>query len=387
MYDVAVIGAGPSGSMVSRMLGERGYSVALLEEHAQPGDPVNCSGIIGTEAFRRYDLPSNQILRDIDSFRFFSPRGVTLQYRHPEPLAYAVNRARFDTAMAARAVAAGAVLMTGARVVAIRVERSRVVLEARNRPAPIHARFVIIATGAGPKLTSCVGLSAPKRFVLGAQTECETIALDEVEIHLGQRIAPSNFAWVIPVQDGRAKIGLISTRDAGRNLREFLESPSLEGRILTRYSSIQCSPLPLDTIPRSFADRALVIGEAAGQIKTITCGGIYYGLRAAEIAADVLHAALQSGRHDASALSVYEKRWRLLLEKELKVGLKLRKMFEHFTDSRIEALFDLARAEGLMALIREKANFDWHSDLVSSVFRYSLLNALFQPAGYSRLLF
>ena len=73
MYDVAVIGAGPSGSMVARLLGERGYSVALLEEHAQPGDPVNCSGIIGTEAFSRYDLPSDQILRDIDTFRFIRP--------------------------------------------------------------------------------------------------------------------------------------------------------------------------------------------------------------------------------------------------------------------------------------------------------------------------
>lgn len=387
MYDVAVIGAGPSGSMAARLLGERGYSVALLEEHTQPGDPVNCSGVIGTEAFSRYDLPSDQIIRDIDTFRFYSPLGATFQYHHPEPLAYAVNRARFDTAMAARAVASGVTLMTGSRVTSIRVEPDGVTLEARNRPAPVRSRFVVIATGAGPKLTSHVGLSAPRRFVLGAQTECETIALDEVEIHLGQRIAPSNFAWLIPLQSGRAKIGLISTRDAGRKLREFLNSPSLEGRILSRCSAIQCSPLPLDTIPRSYAERALVIGEAAGQIKTITCGGIYYGLRAAEIGAEVLHAALQSCNYRTSALAVYEKRWRSLLQKELQIGLKLRSAFERIGDSRIEALFDLARKDGLIALIREKANFDWHSELVSTIFRHSLLNAVFEPAAYSRLLF
>lgn len=387
MYDVAVIGAGPSGSMAARLLGERGYSVALLEEHAQPGAPVNCSGVIGVEAFSRYDLPADQIIRDIDTFRFYSPGGATLQYSHPTPLAYAVNRARFDTAMAARAIAAGATLMTGSRVTAIHTERDGVRLEVRHRPGTVRSRFVVIATGAGPKLTAQVGLGAPRSFVLGAQTECETIALNEVEIHLGRHIAPSNFAWVIPLQSGRAKIGLISHRDAGRRLREFLDSHTLDGRILSRNTPIQCSPLPLDTIPRSYADRALVIGEAAGQIKTITCGGIYYGFLAAEIAADVLHDAMVSGRHRASALAPYEKRWRALLQKELRIGLKLRSVFERFNDSRIEALFDLARRDGLMALIREKANFDWHSDLVSTVFRHSMVNALFQPAAYSRLLF
>ncbi|HSP05736.1 MAG TPA: NAD(P)/FAD-dependent oxidoreductase, partial [Acidobacteriota bacterium] len=338
MYDVVVIGAGPSGSMAARLLGENGYSVVLLEEHTQPGAPVNCSGVIGIEAFSRYDLPTDPIIRDIDTFRFYSPGGATLQYCHPEPLAYAVNRARFDTVMAARAVAAGATLMTGSRATGIHVDRDGVRLDVHRRQDQLKSRFVVIATGAGPKLTAQVGLGSPRRYVLGAQTECETIALREVEIHLGQQIAPSNFAWVIPLQSGNAKIGLISDHDAGRKLREFLDSPALEGRILSRHVPIQCSPLPLDTIPRSYADRTLVIGEAAGQIKTITCGGIYYGLLAAEIAADVLHRALSTGRSNASMLSTYEKRWRALLDKELQIGLKLRTAFERFNDSRIEAL-------------------------------------------------
>ena len=80
MFDVAVIGAGPSGSMLSRLLADKGHSVALLEEHEQPGHPVNCSGIIGLEAFQRFDLPQLPIIREIDSFQFHSPGGSTLYY-------------------------------------------------------------------------------------------------------------------------------------------------------------------------------------------------------------------------------------------------------------------------------------------------------------------
>src|SRR5262245_39305001 len=102
MFDVAIIGAGPSGSMAARLLAERGFNTVLIEEHAQPGDPVNCSGVIGIEAFQRFDLPSEHIIREIDTFRFYSPSGATLQYHHPEPLAYAVNRSSFDVGMADR---------------------------------------------------------------------------------------------------------------------------------------------------------------------------------------------------------------------------------------------------------------------------------------------
>src|SRR5262249_25469215 len=155
----------------------KGYCTALIEEHEQPGDPVNCSGIIGVEAFQRFNLPLDQIIRPIDTFRFYAPGGATLQYQHPQPLAYAVNRAQFDVGMASRAVASGAMLMTGSRVTEIRSDTDGVQLIINRGDSSIRSRFVVIATGAGSKLNRQVGLETPKRYVLGAQTECETIAL------------------------------------------------------------------------------------------------------------------------------------------------------------------------------------------------------------------
>src|SRR5262249_45695048 len=197
---------------------------------------------------------------------------------------FAVDRAGFDIGMAARAVARGAVLMTGSRVNDIRIEKSAVYLTV-NRRQTVACRYVVIATGAGSKLTKLIGLGTPQRYTLGAQVECEARDLEHVEIHLGRRVAPSNFAWLIPLGRNRVKVGLLCDTSASTVLKRFLGSQTANRAELGPPSPIQCSLLPLDTIPRSFTDRTLVIGEAAGQIKSITCGGIYYALLAAEIAA------------------------------------------------------------------------------------------------------
>lgn len=387
MLDVVVIGAGPAGSMLARILGDRGYEVALIEQHAVPGDEVNCSGIIGVEAFQRYELPKEHILRSIDSFRFHAPGGATLDYVHPQPLAFAVNRARFDAAMSAKATAAGAVLKTRTRVDEVRVGREHVTISANRGACVLTSRFVVVATGAGSRLTEQIGLRPPRRYVLGAQVECETVPLtDRVEVHLGQEIAPSNFGWVIPLDQGRAKVGLLCEEEASFALRRFMKGPVLSDRI-RHQGRMRVSLLPVDLIRRSHSNRALVVGEAAGQMKTITCGGIYYALLAAEIAADVLHEALQANASGSTALAPYETRWRGLLETELRMGLRMRSLFTRMNDKTIDKLFDVAGQDGLMDLIRSTANFDWHSDLVKAVLHHTLVQAALRPVAYRRLLF
>jgi digeranylgeranylglycerophospholipid reductase len=386
MFDVAVIGAGPSGSMLSRLLAAKGYSVALLEEHEKPGHPVNCSGIIGLEAFQRFDLPQSPIIREIDSFQFHSPGGATLHYQHTKSLAVAVNRAKFDEEMAMQAVAAGATLMTSSRVNQIQIEDNEVHLSISQNGTILKCKLLAIATGAGSKLIKDAGLETNQQFVFGAQTECETIELNDVEIFFGQDITPFNFAWIIPLQSRRAKIGLISEKNPTESLKKFISNAESGGKVIARIANIQNSLLPLTPIKRSYTNRTIVVGEAAGQLKTITCGGIYYGLLAAEIGADVLSTAIGKNNFGADLLSMYERRWKKLLGKELEIGLCLRSAFKKFSDSKIDSLFEIASKNGLMKLIREKANFDWHYDLISAVFRHSLTRAIFEPITYSKLL-
>ena len=78
--------------------------------------------------------------------------------------------------------------------------------------------------------------------------------------------------------------------------------------------------LPLGPIDRTYGDRLLVLGDAAGLVKPTTGGGIYYSLLSAGIAAEVLGPALNRDRVGADTLAAYESAWRKAIGSELRAG-------------------------------------------------------------------
>jgi flavin-dependent dehydrogenase len=128
--------------------------------------------------------------------------------------------------------------------------------------------------------------------------------------------------------------------------------------------------LPLGPIERTFDDRLLVVGDAAGLVKPTTGGGIYYSLISAAIAAEVAADGLRSNRLDAAELSDYETRWRGRIGAELDAQAELRRVSERLSDAEIDALFDLARTEGVMPLVRKTAQFNQHRHFIKALFKH-----------------
>ena len=122
--------------------------------------------------------------------------------------------------------------------------------------------------------------------------------------------------------------------------------------------------LPLSAVARTYGDRLLVAGDAAGLVKPTTGGGIYYSLLSATLAAEVLSAALARDNLGAAALAEYERRWRTHLDDELTTQLALRVIAQRMSDDDIERLFELALTDGIMPIVRRTASFNWHRKLI-----------------------
>ncbi|MEE8354060.1 MAG: hypothetical protein V3S10_06335, partial [Dehalococcoidales bacterium] len=127
--------------------------------------------------------------------------------------------------------------------------------------------------------------------------------------------------------------------------------------------------IPLKPLRRTYRDRLLVVGTAAGQVKPTTGGGVYYGLLCANIAAEHLDRALTTGDLSAKSLAGYERDWKRRLGWELRAGYWGRRFFERMDDRQIDKMFKVVETSGILddLLNAEDLVFDWHGGVVSRV--------------------
>ena len=122
LIDVIVIGAGPAGNVCAYLTAKAGLSTLVVEEHEAAGLFVNCTGIIGVEAFKRLNLPTEPIVGSLQAVTFFSPAGHSFRYSPEEPLAHVVVRREFEQALADLAASEGARFRYGYHARFLRVD-------------------------------------------------------------------------------------------------------------------------------------------------------------------------------------------------------------------------------------------------------------------------
>lgn len=374
MRDVAIVGGGPAGFFAAAALAARGFDVAVFEEHAVPGAPVHCTGVLAADAFDEFDLPRESLLNPLDTVRFFSPRTEVVEYSTPGVEAVVIDRCAFDRALADRATAAGATALAHHRVTDVLVDRDGVTVLCRDR-APVRARLAILATGANYTFNRRLQLGLPSVFLQSAQLELPARQPGAVEVHFGGEVAPQGFAWAVPVRRREGTFARVGVMAGGRAARHF---DVILARVADRWgidrSRVTAAPrrkiLPLAPIRRTFADRVLAIGDAAGLVKATTGGGIYYAIVSAALAAETSARALSLGKVDAAALKPYETAWRKRLGPELQAQLALRLLAQRLGDDDIEAFFELARTDGVMPIVRRTAKFNQHRDLIVALLHH-----------------
>jgi flavin-dependent dehydrogenase len=233
----------------------------------------------------------------------------------------------------------------------------------------------VIACGTAPGLITQIGLGRIREYAHGAQAEVTCHNIDEVEVYSGKRIAPGFFAWLAPSAPGKAKVGLLSSANQGPYLADFLKYLENQGKISHSPHDIRYGSIPLKPLARTYAKRILIVGDAAGQTKPTTGGGIYFGLICAGVAVQTLDESLKAGDLSGRRLALYQKRWHRILKRELDIDYWAHRFYQSLTDRQAEHIFQIILRHGIheSLLTSPDITFDWHGKVILDAIRHRSL--------------
>lgn len=377
-YDVIVVGAGPAGATAATVAARHGAQVLLLEEHTQVGRPIQCTGLLSARGWRLARLSDALIVREITGVRVHSPDGSVYELGGDRVRAYVIDRDRFDQGLVERAAKAGVTVQTGTRAVALgpyeKSERTLVTQTPGGAQQSLRASVIIGADGAHSLLAQQAGLPRPKKILLGLQAVIEVgangrspLRADFVEVFFGRRWAANCFAWSVPAAAGTARVGLAT--DLIREAQACFERLRTEYHNSGKILAYQSGMIPIGPAERTVTDGFFIVGDAAGQAKPTSGGGIYTGMLCGKIAGEVAARCTLSGKTQARFLREYERRWRAKLERELSLGLRAHQMLTQLSDEQIARALKLLALPALRRLIERFGDIDYPSKIARELFR------------------
>ena len=382
--DVLVVGGGPVGCYAASQIAKRGHSVTIVEEHAEVGRPIQCGGCITPRVF---DLPDADfrairgvVINELRGANALSPNGTTLSFKAKDTRAYVVNRSAFDKAFAKLALKNGAEMVLGARAEAATVDAEGVevsLARSDGTKETRRAKLLIGADGVQSQVAHWFNLSHPEKLVPSIELQCAGLRLDpeSVELFAGEKIAPGFFAWIIPYTEDSGLVGLGIDGRRGVAL-EYLSSLLKADWFVKRYGRAQeleyvLSAIPFGLLKRTFADRVMIVGDAAAQVKQTTGGGLYMGLASAGHCAQAAHEALDSGDCSKAALKDYQEAWVNDIGSELRRAQILHRMMIAMKDKQIDLAIEVLNDPDFKELIVKHGDIDFPSKLAKIALRKS----------------
>jgi geranylgeranyl reductase family protein len=348
MYDVVVAGGSIAGLLCAREIAENKNTVLVIEEDYEIGTPEHCGGLVSIKGLEKLGIIPFRKTFDhlIESAIIYAPNGNNFSINSKKQQVAEISRRELDKQIAHQAQKNGA---------EIRVRTSFQELTEngiRTNKEEIECKIFVDARGISSLIQKDrTGIVPSAQYEIYA----DWIKKGRVEVFFDQEKYPGFFAWVIPSGEGKGKVGVAGKGiQVSETLEELLEKKGKHSTIRKIFAPVWVK----GPIKKFVEGRRVIIGDAAGQAKPTTSGGIYTSGMGGVFAGRAISKFLKS--NNESDLEEYQKKWNNQFGEEFEKQLLARKILERIDNKTINKLFDSITPE-ITKEISENEDFDFHT--------------------------
>ncbi|MFL6424742.1 MAG: geranylgeranyl reductase family protein [Nitrososphaeraceae archaeon] len=372
-YDVIIAGGSVSGLLAAREVAAKGLSVIVLEEDTEIGTPEHCGGLVSLDGIQNLGIvPSDDSIQNNIKYAKISSPSRSFELNAEKQKVIVLDRRVFDKQIAFQAQKMGAEIRVRSSVLSVsKIEGTDDIYDdkcsyiIKTSEGRLSCKYFVDARGLGSLIhRNRHGILQSAQYEVYAPW----IIRDTIEVKFDRDKYPGFFAWIIPTGSERGKVGVAGRSiNAANVLKSYVDS---KGGTYSVVRKIYAPIWIMGPIEHFVSGRNIIIGDAAGQTKPTTAGGIYSSGIGGILAGKAI--AISKQKDDDNLLHDYEKKWFSIFKSEFERMLIIRKLLERLDNKAIDELFSTL-SEGEMRVASKMSDFDFHSTAISKM--------LFTPSG------
>ena len=347
---IAVIGAGTSGLIAAKALASQGLYTEVYDQKTRLGYPAKASGIISINGLKSLGIGYDKAVTNTLYGANIHAGESVMRIMARKPQAHVLDRVRLNEICKDEAEAAGASVKTGMQVDEKKIEE-------------LHKDSIIIgADGPLSSVAKHFSMGTIKSYTLTYKAEFNVDVENEkvVDLFFDNTLAPRFFAWLCPNAKDILEVGIGIDAQHGNSKAAFdrfakkgeVAAMIGGGKMLDGYASM----IPMQTARKVVDEKqeVLLVGDAAGQVKPTTGGGIVFGGNAAKLAAKVISDHVHSGK----SLSSYGRLFRKGFSTDIALHGMINRIYSSLDAKKIGFLINISKTLGFEGFFSEYGDMD-----------------------------
>ncbi len=366
-YDVCVVGASIAGNYLTYLLSKSNLRIAVIEDHKEIGLPFQCAGIISQKLSKLIELPKEIVLNRVNTAKIVSPSGNFINLSGNER-PYVIDRIKLDRLFYNKVKDnPNITYYLGQRYKSFEyhIDDSKRYLLIETSKRKFIAKMLVGSDGP----LSLVGkqLKVKNNVIYASQIRIKANFYDqEAAMYFNPRWKQL-FGWIVPEGNGIYRIGIASAKHINRCFRSFLNELNVD---INNRIDQQGGIIPYGVMNKLAFNNILLLGDAAGQVKATTGGGIIMLLTAAKYASNCIHRCFEDENFSKRIIQkYYEKPCSHTIGRELKLHFIIRLILENFRNKDFEIFFKIIKENNIEHLVTFYGDMDFPKTLLIKLLR------------------